>query len=199
LVTELEVALISLRTTSYQPAVGRVGESNLALALLPTAVLCAFAAAWPAAWAFWSAAIAFWSTSVILPSFLRVRSCVSSTERPSESTLPFTSPTLVLTNFLLAHAVVPPTTRSVTGTAMKNLRNMIDPPNPNSGEIARLRIHSGLLRSGACCAHAPRADASPTFRSIQRNEILIRSSSTICRAAALRAAGVLATGVTPSG
>jgi len=66
------------------------------------------------------------------------------TERPSESTLPFTSPTLVLTNFLLAHAVELPTTRSVTGTAMKNFLNMIEPPNPNSGEIARPRIHSGL-------------------------------------------------------
>ena len=75
----------------------------------------------PAAWA-------FWSTSEIRPSFLRVRSWVSSSERPIESTLSFTSPTLVRTNFLVAHAVVPPIAMTAMGTAMKNFRNIFDPP-----------------------------------------------------------------------
>ena len=42
------------------------------------------------------------------PSFWRVRSWVSSIDRPSESTLLLTSPTFVLTNFFVAHAVDPP-------------------------------------------------------------------------------------------
>src|SRR5262245_46532435 len=58
------------------------------------------------------------------PSFLRVRSCVSSSERPIESTLSFTSPTLVRTNFLLAHAVDPPIANATTGTATNIFRNM---------------------------------------------------------------------------
>src|SRR5205814_10546911 len=131
------------------------------------AAVWALAAAWLACCADWAAASAFWSTSLIFPSFLRVRSCVSSTERPSESTFPFTSPTLVLTNFLLAQAVVPPTTRTVTGTTIKNFCNMIQPPNPTSGEIARLYIHFGLVRSGPCDGCGPRADASPMHHSIR--------------------------------
>ena len=38
---------------------------------------------------------------------------------PSESTLVFTSPTLVRTNFLVAHAVEPPTASTAMGTAMR--------------------------------------------------------------------------------
>jgi len=74
-------------------------------------------AACPAAAAAWAAAAAFWSTSVILPSFVRVRSCVSSSERPSESTFSFTWPTLVRTNFLVAQALDPPTASTTIGTA----------------------------------------------------------------------------------
>src|SRR5688500_20086438 len=51
------------------------------------------------------------------PSLARVRSWVSSTVRPSESTLVFTSPTRVLTNFLVAHAVEPASMIANTGTA----------------------------------------------------------------------------------
>src|SRR2546430_16365234 len=58
------------------------------------------------------------------PSFRRVRSCVSSTERPSESTLSFTSPTLVRTNFLDAHAVDPPTASTAIGIATNMFRNI---------------------------------------------------------------------------
>ena len=75
-----------------------------------------------------AAAAALASTSVMRPSFLRVRSCVSSIDRPCASTFSFTSPTLVRTNFLVAHAVVPPTARTLRVTAMNNFRTMIDPP-----------------------------------------------------------------------
>src|SRR5436190_20938037 len=57
------------------------------------------------------------------PSFFRVRSCVSSTARPTESTLSFTSPTLVRTNFFDAHAV-PLTAITMMGIATNNFRNM---------------------------------------------------------------------------
>jgi hypothetical protein len=100
--------------------------SNLALASVRASVALRFAA--PAASLAWladcCAAWAFWSTSVIRPSFLRVRSWVYSSDRPIESTLSFTSPTLVRTNFLVAHAVEPPMARTTTGTATKNFRNM---------------------------------------------------------------------------
>ena len=46
-----------------------------------------------------------------------VRSCVSSSERESVSTLLFTWPTSPRTNFLVAHAVVPPRASASTGTA----------------------------------------------------------------------------------
>src|SRR6185369_15492678 len=49
-------------------------------------------------------------TSLIAPSFLRVRSWVSSTDCVRLSTLPLTSPTLVLTNFFVAHAGSPTAT-----------------------------------------------------------------------------------------
>ena len=104
---------------------------------------------------------------MISPSFWRVRSCVSSSERPSESTLSFTSPTLVRTNFFVAHAVEPPTAMTAIGMATKNFRNMINPPNAKSGEIAPRCNRSGLERSGPCRAHGPRADASPVCRSIR--------------------------------
>jgi hypothetical protein len=64
------------------------------------------------------------STSVMRPSFLRVRSCVSSIARPCESTFSFTSPTLVRTNFLVAQAVDPPIASTTMGTATKNFRNI---------------------------------------------------------------------------
>src|SRR5262249_39204455 len=86
------------------------------------AALCAAAAAVFARDADWAAESAFWSTSVMRVSFRLVRSCVSSNDLPIESTLSFTSPTLVRTNFLLAQAVDPPTARSAMGIATKNLR-----------------------------------------------------------------------------
>src|SRR5260221_4589317 len=55
------------------------------------------------------------------PSFFLVRSSVASTDRPSESTLSFTSPTLVRTNFFVAHAVVPPTVNAATDTTANSL------------------------------------------------------------------------------
>src|SRR3972149_1199124 len=60
------------------------------------------------------------------PSFARVRSWVSSTERESPSTLPLTSPTCPLTNFFVAHAVVPPSANARTGIASTSL--FICPP-----------------------------------------------------------------------
>jgi len=138
-----------------------------AMKLLAVAALCAAAAASRAACADCAAAPAFESTSEMRPSFLRVRSCVSSIARPCESTFSFTSPTLVRTNFLVAQAVDPPIVTATIGTAMKNFRNMIDPPNTPSGLIAPRCNRSGRERSGPCCARGPRADASPACRSIR--------------------------------
>src|SRR5207342_2166458 len=101
------------------------------------------AAASLAVCAFESAAAALASTSEMRPSFLRVRSCVSSSERPCASTFSLTSPTLVRTNFLVAHAVDPPNARATRGTATNSFRNMIDPPNATLGLIAPLYNHSG--------------------------------------------------------
>jgi hypothetical protein len=42
--------------------------------------------------------------------------------------LSFTSPTLVRTNFFVAQAVEPPIAMTTMGTAMKNFRNIFDPP-----------------------------------------------------------------------
>src|SRR3984885_10945286 len=56
------------------------------------------------------------------PSFLRVRSCVSSRDFPMESTLELTSPTLVRTKFFVAQAVEPPTVRTAIGIATRKLR-----------------------------------------------------------------------------
>jgi len=87
----------------------------------PAAVLAWVAAAF-AACAACAASPAFWSTSVMRPSFLRVRSCVSSSDRLVASTLEFTSPTLVRTNFFEAQAVEPPATITAIGTANRNFR-----------------------------------------------------------------------------
>src|SRR5438876_300888 len=56
------------------------------------------------------------------PSLRRVRSWVSSSDRFVASTLSLTSPTLVRTNFFVAHAVEPPTAITAIGIATRNLR-----------------------------------------------------------------------------
>ena len=45
---------------------------------------------------------------------------------------------------MVAQAVDPPSANATRGTATKNFRNMIDPPNATSGLIAPRYIHSGL-------------------------------------------------------
>src|SRR5262249_61330898 len=80
------------------------------------------------------------------PSFRRVRSWVSSIERPIESTLSLTSPTLVRTNFLVAHAVVPPIASTEIEVATKNFRNMFDPPND---DLNRARLPRHVATPGA--------------------------------------------------
>src|SRR5207249_8613426 len=83
---------------------------------------------------------------------------------PSESTLSFTSPTLVRTNFLVAQAVVPPRTNAAIGIAANRLRIpilLMGIPTRNSVVSARRDSHSGLERSVPCRARERRADASP--------------------------------------
>src|SRR5436190_15464574 len=102
------------------------------------------------------------------PSLRRVRSWVSSRERPIESTLSFTSPTLVRTNFLVAQALDPPMARTAIGTATKNFRSMFDLLLlRRPGLIGPLYTHFGLEPSGPCGVLGPRANASPVGRSIQ--------------------------------
>src|SRR5688500_6900111 len=88
------------------------------------------------------------------PSLARVRSCVSSTVRPSESTLVFTSPTRVLTNFFVAHAVELPNTSASTGAARISLFIAL------SSICDTLRRPEGLRylrRSGPASIAGPRA------------------------------------------
>src|SRR3990172_5943106 len=59
------------------------------------------------------------------PSFRRVRSSVCSTDRPSESTLSFTPPTLVRTNFFVAQAVDPPTVSTAIDTTTSSFFIML--------------------------------------------------------------------------
>ena len=126
--TELEVALVLVQHDfEDELAVGPVdrvglGIDRVRLGSRRPRPLIALAAAEFAAAADSAAAWAFVSTSLIRPSFWRVRSCVSSTDLPSESTLVLTSPTLVLTNFFDAQAVLP-TARTVMAVAMKNFAN----------------------------------------------------------------------------
>src|SRR5665213_2826051 len=97
--------------------------SSAFVATSPAFVFATFASA-PAASAdccAWLAApcadCAFLSTSEIAPSFLRVRSCVSSTDVVRVSTLPLTSPTRFLTNPLVAHAGRPMVTTPASVSA----------------------------------------------------------------------------------
>src|SRR5262245_14469140 len=133
------------------------------------------------------------------PSLRRVRSCVSSTERPSESTLSFTSPTLVRTNFFVAHAVVPPRASAVSGMATNSRRNMVGPPDqcevgrdcPAMYPLRALTVRS-LWRARTTSGCQP---GWPLDSNAMR--YWCRSSSTSCRAAMLRSAVVLTTKVRP--
>src|SRR5262249_43361167 len=111
------------------------------------ATFASFPAAF-AAWRAWSAepcaAAAFLSTSAIAPSLRLVRSCVSSTLWPNESTFLLTSPTPWRTNFLVAHAGNPTATRP-TSVIVDNTFDMTNPP--LRGGLRRLTLGCQPLRA----------------------------------------------------
>src|SRR6185369_9791451 len=100
----------------------------------------------PAAWLARSAAAcapcAFWSVSLIAPSLRRVRSCVSSTDSVSVSTLVLTAATRVLTNPFVAHAGSPVTTRPPSVSADNHFLDMLPPVNRISLAAMRMPICS---------------------------------------------------------
>src|SRR5204862_6997708 len=102
------------------------------------------------------------------PSLRRVRSWVSSSARPIEATVSFTSPTLEGTNFLVAQALDQPMASAAIATATMSFRSMFDLLLlRRPGLIAPLYTHAGLEPSGPCCVRGQRANASPVGRSIQ--------------------------------
>src|SRR5262249_5731895 len=106
------------------------------------------------------------------PSFRRVRSCVSSSDRPIESTLSFTSPTLVPTLFGLARGVGPPRASTMTETARKNWLNMTTLLDRRGGlprHIAATGPNHQVLLSGAHDQRMPSRNAAR----FERDQILM--------------------------
>src|SRR6266850_8238719 len=122
------------------------------------------------------------------PSLARVRSCVSSIDLPSESTLVLTSETFVLTNPLVAQAV-PPIANAAIGTATKNFRHMMESSLPS----CRARLPRVITSPGSnsqvltACADHERMPARSAAR-LERNEILMSElvDEILCRRLALR-------------
>ena len=117
---------------------------------------------------------AFWSTSVIRPSFLRVRSWVSSSERPSESTLSLTSPTLVRTNFFGGARGRTTDGKNRDGNSHEQFPQHDRSSYNDSGEIAPRCTHFVLrtVRSLLLRAHDERVPARIAAR-FERDEILM--------------------------